>query len=151
MNQPYDQKEENGPELAGAGQRLAAYLMDLVVLSIIYIALVFLLGLPAADSVMAGRSLPSDYPPIYLLMAAIGIGYYTYFFGMGQTPGMRLLEIKLVRADGVTPVGFSRGFLRWAGMEISGIVLFLGYLWILVDKKKQGWHDKIARTYVVKE
>jgi uncharacterized RDD family membrane protein YckC len=64
---------------------------------------------------------------------------------------MRLLEIKLVRADGVTPVSFSRGFLRWAGMEISGIVLFLGYLWILVDKKKQGWHDKIARTYVVKE
>ncbi len=57
-------------ELASAGQRLAAYLMDLVVLSIIYIALVFLLGLPAAVPVMAGRSLPS-YPPIYLLMAAI--------------------------------------------------------------------------------
>jgi len=36
-------------------------------------------------------------------------------------------------------------------MEISGVVLFLGYLWILIDKKKQGWHDKIARTYVVKE
>jgi len=47
-------------------------------------------------------------------------------------------------------VGFSRGLLRWAGMEISGVVLFLGYLWILIDKKKQGWHDKIAGTYVVK-
>jgi len=151
MNEPYDKKEGVVPNLAGIGQRLASYLMDLVVLSIIYIALVFLFGLPAEDWSLAWSGLPSDYPPIYLLMAAIGIGYYTYFFGAGQTPGMRLLEIKLVRADGIEPIGLRRGFLRWVGMEISGVVLFLGYLWILIDRRRQGWHDKIAGTYVVKE
>jgi uncharacterized RDD family membrane protein YckC len=35
-------------------------------------------------------------------------------------------------------------------MEISGIVLLLGYAWVLIDKKRQGWHDKIAGTYVVR-
>ncbi|AET63969.1 RDD family protein [Methanothrix harundinacea] len=151
MNEPYDKKEGVVPNLAGIGQRMASYLMDLVVLSIIYIALVFLFDLPAEDWSLAWSGLPSDYPPIYLLMAAIGIGYYTYFFGAGQTPGMRLLEIKLVRADGIEPIGLRRGFLRWVGMEISGVVLFLGYLWILIDRRRQGWHDKIAGTYVVKE
>jgi len=58
--------------------------------------------------------------------------------------------IRLVRTDGVEPVGLYRGFLRWVGMEISGIVLLLGYAWILVDKKKQAWHDRIAGTYVVR-
>ena len=151
MNEPYDKKEGVVPNLAGIGQRMASYLMDLVVLSIIYIALVFLFDLPAEDWSLAWSGLPSDYPPIYLLMASIGIGYYTYFFGAGQTPGMRLLEIKLVRADGIEPIGLRRGFLRWVGMEISGVVLFLGYLWILIDRRRQGWHDKIAGTYVVKE
>jgi uncharacterized RDD family membrane protein YckC len=151
MNEPYDKKEGVVPNLAGIGQRMASYLMDLVVLSIIYIALVFLFDLPAEDWSLAWSGLPSDYPPIYLLMAAIHLGYHTYFFGAGQTPGMRLLEIKLVRADGIEPIGLRRGFLRWVGMEISGVVLFLGYLWILIDRRRQGWHDKIAGTYVVKE
>jgi uncharacterized RDD family membrane protein YckC len=35
-------------------------------------------------------------------------------------------------------------------MIISGLILDLGYLWILIDENKQGWHDKIADTYVVR-
>jgi RDD family. len=49
------------------------------------------------------------------------------------------------------PIGYGKGFLRWVGMIISGLVLLLGYIWILIDKKNQGWHDKIAGTYVIKE
>ena len=36
------------------------------------------------------------------------------------------------------------------GKLISTIVLFIGFLWIAFDDKKQGWHDKLASTYVVK-
>ncbi len=35
-------------------------------------------------------------------------------------------------------------------MIITAVVILPGYVWILIDKKKQGWHDKIAGTYVVK-
>ena len=140
---------EGGQELATVGQRLSSFIVDLIVLSVIYIALIFLIdGEMGKEIVWSGVG--EEFQPAHLLMAAIGIGYYTYFFGKGETPGMRLVEIRLVRTDGVEPVGLYRGFLRWVGMEISGIVLLLGYAWILVDKKKQAWHDRIAGTYVVR-
>lgn len=144
------QKGETGLDLAGVGQRLASYLVDLIVLSVIYIVLLFLLRGDIGGEVVRTVGLGENFNPVYLLVAAIGIGYYTYFFGKGETPGMKLVEIKLIRADGVEPVGYKKGFLRWVGMEVSGMALLLGFIWILIDKKKQGWHDKIAGTYVVK-
>lgn len=140
---------EGGQELATVGQRLSSFIVDLIVLSVIYIAMIFLIDGEMGKEIV-GSGVGEEFQPAHFIMAAIGIGYYTYFFGKGETPGMRLVEIKLVRTDGVEPVGLYRGFLRWVGMEISGIVLLLGYAWILIDKKRQGWHDKIAGTYVVR-
>ena len=138
-------------DLAGVGQRLASYLVDAVVLSIIYIALIFLFGVQIEEEAIAGGDFSTAFSAVYILMAAIAIGYYTYFFGNGQTPGMKLVEIKLIRVDGVEPVGYKKGFFRWVGMEISGMIFLLGYLWILIDKNKQGWHDKIAGTVVIRD
>ncbi len=45
---------------------------------------------------------------------------------------------------------FGVAFLRWVGSLISGLFLWLGYLWIAIDGRKQGWHDKIAATLVVR-
>jgi uncharacterized RDD family membrane protein YckC len=150
MDDAVTQAEKVDLDLAGVGQRLASYLVDAVVLIIIYIALIFLFGVQIEEEAIAGGDFSTTFTAVYVLMAAIAIGYYTYFFGKGQTPGMKLVEIKLIRTDGVHPVGYKKGFFRWVGMEISGMVLLLGYIWILIDKKKQGWHDKIAGTYVVK-
>ncbi len=80
----------------------------------------------------------------------IGWGYWIYFFGNGQTPGMLALKIKLCRTDGTYPIGYKWGFFRVVGMYLSTLILDLGYIWILVDKNNQGWHDKVADTYVVK-
>ena len=85
-----------------------------------------------------------------ILSFGLLFGYYTYFFGTGQTPGMKRAKIKLCRTDGTYPIGYGRGFFRCIGMIISSQIFGLGYLWILIDKDKQGWHDKIADTYVVK-
>jgi len=62
---------------------------------------------------------------------------------------MMAMKIKLIGTDGTYPIGYGKGFLRWIGMIISAMVILLGYVWILIDKKNQGWHDKIAGTYVV--
>jgi uncharacterized RDD family membrane protein YckC len=150
MDEAVSQADKSDLNLAGVGQRLASYLVDVIVLSIFYIALIFLFGVQIEEVAVAGGDFSTAFTAVYVLMAAIGIGYFTYFFGKGQTPGMKLVEIKLVRADRVEPVGYKKGFFRWVGMEISGMVFFLGYIWILIDKKRQGWHDKIAGTYVVK-
>jgi uncharacterized RDD family membrane protein YckC len=76
-----------------------------------------------------------------------------YFAGMwawkGTTIGGTVLGLKVVRLDG-QPVTFSVALVRALAAAFSALVLFLGFLWIAWDKDKQGWHDRIAGTVVLK-
>lgn len=67
----------------------------------------------------------------------------------GQTLGKKVMGIKVVREDG-KPLGYPTAIIRYIGYYISGLFLFIGFLWVIWDPKKQGFHDKIAKTYVVK-
>lgn len=77
--------------------------------------------------------------------------YYWLFTGLkGQTPGKMAVGIIVVNAEGSVP-GLRRAALREVpGKIISFIAIYLGLLWIIWDKRKQGWHDKIANTCVVR-
>jgi uncharacterized RDD family membrane protein YckC len=85
------------------------------------------------------------------LLQLVSIAYFVGFWAWrGQTPGMMLLGLRIARdADG-TPPGLGRSILRYIGWVISAFVLFIGFIWIAFDSKKQGWHDKIAGTVVVR-
>ncbi len=76
-----------------------------------------------------------------------------YFTGMwawkGNTIGGIVLGLKVVRMDG-EPVTFAVALVRSLAAAFSGVVLFLGFLWIAWDVERQGWHDKIAGTVVLK-
>lgn len=75
--------------------------------------------------------------------------YFVLFWAaMGQTPGMVLLGIRVVRPDGKPPSVW-RAFARYFGFIVSAIALGLGFVWVLFDRQRQGWFDKIAGTYVV--
>jgi uncharacterized RDD family membrane protein YckC len=81
----------------------------------------------------------------------IALAYFVIFWATsGQTPGKMALGIKVIGADG-TPVGWGKALLRYVGYIISGLVLALGFIWIAFDARRQGWHDKIAKTYVVRK
>lgn len=144
-------------DYAGFWIRLAAYLIDFVLLSLVMFIIVVVSGSYLEDS--TGPNQP--IVPIAVetgtadrAITAIGnilpivyaIGFWTW---RGQTPGKMALGIKIVRTDGY-PIGFARSILRYVGYIISGLMLMLGYVWIAFDPKKQGIHDKIARTYVVR-
>ena len=86
------------------------------------------------------------------LQTLLGVLYFTYFwssYGKGQTVGMRALKIKVVKTDG-SQLDLVGAFLRYIGLFISCLALFIGVIWAAFDANKQGWHDKIASTYVVK-
>ena len=76
-----------------------------------------------------------------------------YFAGMwawkGTTVGGIVLNLKVVRLDG-SPLTFAAALVRALAAAFSVVVLFLGFLWIIWDKEKQGWHDRIAGTVVVR-
>jgi uncharacterized RDD family membrane protein YckC len=76
-----------------------------------------------------------------------------YFSGLwawrGTTIGGIVVGLKVVRADG-RPLTFPVTLVRSLAAAFSIVVLFLGYLWIAWDPEKQGWHDKIAGTVVLR-
>ena len=87
----------------------------------------------------------------WLLGSSIGVVYYVYFtaFG-GQTPGKMALRIKVVRTDG-SSLTLGRAFYRETiGKFVSGIIFGIGYFMVAFDDKKQGLHDRMADTYVVR-
>jgi uncharacterized RDD family membrane protein YckC len=88
-----------------------------------------------------------------LLLSAVGVNllvtivYNVGFWVLsGQTPGKRVLGVRVMRADG-TRLKLRHALLRQVGYWISTI-LYLGFLWILFDNKRQGFHDKLAGTIV---
>lgn len=135
-------------EMASVGARFVSCLIDDLILLVIMVPLGVAASVATSLAGHAGRLVLLGI--MMAIMIVIGIGYWVYFFGNGQTPGMIAMKIKLCRTDGTYPIGYTHGFLRWLGMLISKWVFYLGFLWIIIDKNQQGWHDKIADTYVVR-
>lgn len=89
--------------------------------------------------------------PTGILAIIVGVSYPVLFIGLrGQTPGKMALGIKVVKPGRQAP-GMGTAILREIlGKFLSGIALGLGYAWAGWDPCKQGWHDKIAGTYVIR-
>lgn len=121
------------------GKRLLAFIIDQLIIFLIFIVL----------GVIAGFLNLGNTDIIQGLFSLIFIIYSTLFiWRSGSTIGKKILKLKVVNGD-YQPVSFWQALLRESlGKIVSGI-LNLGYLWVIIDKKRQGWHDKIAKTYVV--
>jgi len=72
-----------------------------------------------------------------------------FWVARSATPGKMLIRARIVdaRTGGKPTTGQLIG--RYLGYYVSTLPLFLGFIWIALDKRKQGWHDKLARTVVV--
>ena len=76
--------------------------------------------------------------------------YFIYFHAVtGQTVGKKALGLKVVRENGEY-VGWSRSTGRYFGSFVSMLVFGLGYICVAFDSRKQGWHDKMAGSFVVR-
>jgi uncharacterized RDD family membrane protein YckC len=124
-----------GSERASFGQRLVAVIIDGIIVGIPFYVL-FLVAKGAG----------------YALGLVLSVAYTVYFEGgeSGQTIGKKVMNIRVSDAHSGGAIGYSKAFIRWVGKIVSGIPCYLGYLWMLWDKDKQTWHDKIASTYVTK-
>jgi uncharacterized RDD family membrane protein YckC len=140
---------------AGFWIRGVAFLMDAILVA----ALTWFGGLLVHGSVWLGGTI-STTPEVALewlesaagmtLSVFIEIAYFTLYVGhSGQTPGKKLLRLKIIRTNG-EDVGFGLAVVRWIGQAISFLALGIGYLMIAFTRNKQGLHDKIAGTYVVR-
>jgi len=140
---------------AGFWIRALAFLVDAILVA----ALTWVGGFLVQGSVWLGGTF-SGTPEAALewLESAAGMAlslfietaYFTLYVGhSGQTPGKKLFRLKVIRTNG-QEVGFGLAFVRWIGQGISFLTLGIGYLMIAFTRTKQGLHDKIAGTCVVR-
>lgn len=139
---------------AGFSKRLLAGILDGFILGIGAFVISFVVSfVTAINSSGLATSTPSRFSTLTnLVVLILEFSYYIYFIGAkGQTPGKMALGIKVVKVGTSEAPGYLKAFLREVvGKLLSVIILFLGYLWMLWDSKKQTWHDKIAGTIVIK-
>ena len=69
----------------------------------------------------------------------------------GQTPGMRLFGLRVVRDRDGGPISGGQAILRLIGFWINSAVFYIGWIWIFVDARRRGWHDLIAGTVVIED
>ena len=134
----------SSPDYAGFWQRAAAFVIDALIVTVILTPLmVVVFG-------MRRISLdPSEHAWDLLALVAIALAVIAFWRFGGATPGKVALGVKIVDAASGGPPPAGRLALRFLGYFVSALPLYLGFLWIAVDRRKQGWHDKIARTVVI--
>lgn len=136
--------------LGGFWRRGIAFLFDQIIICF----LLFLIGvffLQVYFSLYIDKfSLMSFMTALWFTTLFINIIYFSYFHGTsGQTPGKMIMDLKVVQLSG-EKMTLGLGFLRWVGYIISALFWGLGFIWIVFDRRKQGWHDKIAKTVVIR-
>lgn len=98
-----------------------------------------------------GRIFPEFKSISYAAQWILMLSYNIFLIStQGATIGKKIMKLKVV-TDSYQTVPMGTVILRETLAKwIGGILLNLGYLWILIDKRRQGWHDKISKTFVVK-
>jgi uncharacterized RDD family membrane protein YckC len=133
---------------AGFWIRVVAWIIDGIALAILTTALAPLSG--GSMVTVQGNGYTINYAA-NALGTLVGL---VYFVGLwtwrGQTIGMMPFGLYVVSVQTGTKPDLLRSFLRYVGLIISFVVLLLGVIWVAFDGRKQGWHDKLANTLVVR-
>ncbi len=136
-------------EYVGFWLRVLASLFDTLLIIIMLVPIIIgvssLLGLSYVAFVYETSTLSIIVQ--YVLPAIVVILFWVV---KSATPGKSLIGAKIVDADSGTQPSTGQFVGRYLGYYIATIPLFLGLLWVGWDRRKQGWHDKLAGTVVVR-
>lgn len=86
----------------------------------------------------------------FLQLAFFAALFLLCWIKLSTTPGKMLLSLKIVDATTHAPMTARQSIIRSLGYLVSMIPLGLGFVWAAFDGRKQGWHDKLAHTVVIK-
>jgi uncharacterized RDD family membrane protein YckC len=137
-------------DYAGFVTRAIAFAIDVAIIDLAaaIVAIVVGLGISALD-------VPDVVITITIAIGGLAylacfVGYFATFWSTtGQTPGARVMGVRVVCAGGGETVRLRAAVVRLAGMVLAAIPLFAGFLLILIDDRRRGLQDRLARTVVV--
>ncbi len=166
-----EDKSQAAIEFAGFWRRVGACIIDSIILSVVSYILSYVIGLLLRGSInqtQLTQAMMTQDPQVMLsaiagpmmdmlIFTSLGsfILYWFYFAGfesskLQATPGKSLLGIIVTDMDG-DPVSFGTATGRCLGKYISALILYIGFLMVAWTKQKQGLHDKIAGTLVLRK
>ena len=140
---------EPAPRYVGLVTRAIAFALDGLIIDGVAIVTAAVVAL--TFSVL---SLPDELKKVAVAGGGVAfllwtVGYFVTFWSTtGQTPGNRALRIRVRTASGGRMLP-RRALLRFVGLTLAALPLFAGFLLILVDDRRRGLHDRLARTVVV--
>jgi uncharacterized RDD family membrane protein YckC len=139
-----------GPRVpyAGVATRAVALAIDAVLSQGIFIVGAALLGLAGS---LVGELRPAWLVPILAGAGWVvtGVAYFAGFWSAtGQTPGMRLMHLRVVGRDGAPP-HVARALLRLVGLVLAIVPVFAGFIPVLIDDRRRGLPDFLAGTFVL--
>ncbi|HTQ73427.1 MAG TPA: RDD family protein [Burkholderiales bacterium] len=138
------------PRYAGFWLRLGASVIDIIVLVAIIAPIeLFFFGREYPMLAMEGKTLAVDFWTQLALPLLAMILLWRY---RSATPGLMLLSARIVDAATLAPATVGKLTLRAVALLVMWLIpiLLVGVVWIAFDGRKQGWHDKLAKTVVVR-
>lgn len=139
-------------EYAGFWRRGVALAIDTLWLGSLILGLLYLfdpMTVQELQELFTQDDLPLDATAMiinhFVPAILIIISWYRY----ATTPGKSLVDCKIVDATTGMPPTLIQAIARYFAYILAALPLGLGFLWILWDKRRQGWHDKIANTVVI--
>lgn len=140
----------NEPQLEYAGFwiRVWASLIDSLLVMVIVGPLLWAIYGPGY---FTGQSTGLVAGPADLLLSWVlpAVAVILFWLARQATPGKMVVGATIVDARTGGPLSPRQSLLRYLGYYLSLLPLCLGFVWIAVDGRKQGWHDKLAGTVVV--
>jgi uncharacterized RDD family membrane protein YckC len=137
---------EAGLRLAPLGRRTVAYAIDDMLVSLIFVIMLW-------DRIAAAQTpeaVAAVVNSVWLFIMMTKIGYHTLFvWQYGASLGKMAMKMRVVEASTLQTPRFFVAFNRAVFRVISEIVFYLGFLWAFFDPARQAWHDKTASTLVV--
>lgn len=150
-DRPHPMVEDAEPvEYIGLVTRGIAFALDAAVIQLVALAV--------AGTFALILSVVSPSDPLKDVIVVIGgvvyvlwlTGYFVVFWSStGQTPGDRVFEIRVCRAEDGEPPSAKKSVLRLVALVLAALPLFAGFLPILFDERRRGIHDMLAGTVVV--
>lgn len=134
-------------EYAGFWIRFGALLIDLVIMMIVlYVPLSLIYG----EEYWVGDKLIYGFWDVmlgYVVPFVATIWFWLHYLG---TPGKMAMKLQIVDASTGEKMRTSQAIGRYFAYILSAVPLCLGFLWVGIDQRKQGWHDKLASTVVIR-
>ena len=147
-------------QYAGFWPRLGSMLLDAIIMAAIALIPAIVVGYAAYQAVypdnqlfvteeQANNASTAGFYAGWGVYMLVGLVYLLVGWSRGATWGMRAVGLSLVSTSTNGPPGFGSALVRYLVSAVSGMALYLGYLWMLWDDKRQTWHDKAAGTVVI--